>query len=66
MQAIKDVIFYLLLEFALLFFEFFLYYEKGRPIIPLLIGGGIALIVLVIGVAALFESIKHRNDKEPW
>jgi membrane protein YdbS with pleckstrin-like domain len=65
-HAIKDVIGYALLEISVIILEFFLYYSRGQTVGPLIVGGILALIVLVITIMALFESIKHRNDKEPW
>lgn len=66
MHAIKDVIGYGIFAFSLIFIEFFLYYSKGQTIGPLIVGAVLAIIVLAITIMALFESIKHRNDKEPW
>jgi membrane protein YdbS with pleckstrin-like domain len=66
MHAIKDVIGYALLEISIIILEFFLYYSRGQTVGPLIVGGILALVVLVITILALFESIKHRNDKEPW
>jgi membrane protein YdbS with pleckstrin-like domain len=66
MHAIKDVIGYALLEISIIILEFFLYYSRGQTVGPLIVGGILALVVLVITILALFESIKHRNDKELW
>jgi hypothetical protein len=66
MHAVKDVIGYALLEISIIILEFFLYYSRGQTVGPLIVGGILALVVLVITILALFESIKHRNDKEPW
>jgi len=66
MQAIKDVIAYLMLEVALIIIDFFIYYSNDQTVGPLIVGLALTFIVLVITVFALLESIKHRNDKEPW
>lgn len=66
MRSIKEVIGYAFFALSLIFVEFFLYYSKGQTIGPLVVGAVLGLVVLVITTMALFESIKHRNDKEPW
>jgi len=66
MRSITEVIGYAFFALSLIFIEFFLYYSKGQTIGPLVVGGILGLVILAITVMALFESIKHRNDKEPW
>jgi|GEM_PF-6642332 hypothetical protein len=66
MHAIKAVIGYALLEIAIIIIEFFWYYSNGQTIGPLIVGALLAVVVFIIAALALYESIKHRNDKEPW
>lgn len=66
MQSIKQVLGYAILEISVIIIEFFLYYSRGQTIAPLIVGGVLALVVLAITATALYESIKHRDDKEPW
>lgn len=65
MQAIREVLGLFLLEMCLIFFEFLIYFIFGLKTIFYL-GLLITVIVMAITTQALYESYKHRNDKDPW
>jgi hypothetical protein len=64
MRSITEVLGYGLFVLSLIVIEFFLYYSKGQTIGPLIVGAVLGFIVLGIILMAIFEPIKHRNDKE--
>jgi hypothetical protein len=67
MKVVSDVILYFILELCLIFINFGIFYsENGTFKTPLYIGCFLAFVVLIITLMALYESIKHRNDKESW
>jgi hypothetical protein len=67
MKVVSDVILYFILELCIIFLDFGIYYsEEGTFRTPLYVGCFLALVVLIITLMALYESIKHRNDKESW
>jgi hypothetical protein len=67
MNAIGNVIIYCLIEMSLIIIDFFLYFSEGGAIKgPLVVGGALAIGVLILTTMALYEAIKHRHDKEQW
>ena len=66
MSTIVLVIVNTLLALCVIFLEFSLYSVYGRSWVPMSLGAGLGAAVLVISGLALYESIKHRGDKEPW
>lgn len=64
----RYVIFLCTLEFLLIFLEFVSYYLLGNTHskVPFILASCLLGIVTIITGMALYESIKHRNDSEPW
>lgn len=54
--------------FAILSVDAVVYYAQGRhhSLIPLFVCGAATIVVGIIAVMAMYETFKHRNDKEPW
>lgn len=55
-----------LLEIALIVLDFGTYSQGGKVRVPLLIGTGLVFMVFVFAALALYQTIRHRHDKEQW
>jgi len=49
-------------------FDLVSYYGYGHnhSLVPFYLGVFVTVIVGIIAIMALYETFKHRNDKEPW
>jgi hypothetical protein len=67
MNSVGTVVIFTLIELSLIIIDFGLYYSQhGRIKVPFIIGCFLALVVLTLMVMAIYQSLKHRHDKEPW
>jgi purine-cytosine permease-like protein len=68
MHAVRESVAYCLIAISLLILEYAIYVYLGpaQNKVPLIIGGILVCTVLMITLLALYQSIKHRHDKEEW
>jgi hypothetical protein len=68
MYAVRTVIAYSLLELSFIILEFgiFTYLGPSQYKVPLILVSILVLILMIVTGMALFVSIKHHKDKEPW
>lgn len=69
MSNVRNVFVYALLALASIVIDFVDlagYFEGGHSMVPLVLGLVLSGLLLILTGAALYQSIKHRHDKEPW
>ena len=63
-----NLISYTVIFIFFILFDLVSYYGYGRnhSLVPFYLGVFVTVIVGIIAIMALYETFKHRNDKEPW
>ncbi len=67
MKSIISIILSFLVGATFLIVEFGIYISHSGTIRqPLIIGMLLTAVVTILTLIALYESVRHRNDKDPW